>query len=70
VNEPKYAYRRDVLQHFRLIKRVGLQNALEILDKRWTCPECGGRIEFYTYVCADCDRSFLKELQNYEELEI
>ncbi len=67
-DEAKYAYRRDTLEHFRLIKRIGLQKALELLDKRWTCPACGGRIRFYSYVCDACGQSFLEEMQNYHEV--
>ena len=69
-DEAKYAYRRDTLEHFRLIKRVGLQKAIQFLDKRWSCPECGGRILFYAYTCSDCGRDCLEEFQNYRETKM
>ena len=69
-DEAKYAYRRDTLVHFRLIKRVGLQKALEFLNRRWTCPACGGRILFYEYTCFKCGRSYFNEIQDFHEAEI
>ena len=63
--DPKYAYRRDTLEHFHLFQRVGLKKALAILDQRWRCPECEGRIEFYEYTCRACGRNYLEQLQNY-----
>ena len=70
LNEAKYAYRHDTLEHFRLIQRVGLQKALEFLDTRWTCPECGGRILIYDYTCTNCGRGYLAEMQDYHEAKV
>lgn len=69
LDEASYAYRRDTLGHFRLIQRVGLQRALSILDDRWSCSNCGGRIQFYVYTCFHCGSNFLDELQNYNAEE-
>jgi len=68
--DPRYQYRRDTLDHHELINKEGLKKALEILDKRWTCPECGGRIQMYAYKCADCGRDCIDEMQGFNPLKL
>ena len=68
--ELKYQYRRDTLEHAELIRKEGLKKALEILDKRWTCSDCGGRIIMYEYKCFDCGRDYINEMQNFKPKKI
>ncbi|NHI93326.1 MAG: DUF3795 domain-containing protein [Candidatus Lokiarchaeota archaeon] len=65
-DDPRYTYRRDTLEHCKLFKKVGSKKAIEILDQRWRCSECGGRILMYHYSCFKCGRNYIEELQDYK----
>ncbi len=69
-DDPKYQYRRDTFGHHELINKEGLNKALEILDKRWACPECGGRIQMYFYKCSECGRDFIDEMQGFTSFKV
>ena len=68
-DDPKYQYRRDTLKHAKLFKKFGVIKAIEQLDERWKCSECGGRILMYHYVCFNCGRDCINELQDYKTAE-
>ena len=53
-NEKKYTYRHEIVSNLKQLERVGIKQWLRELDKKWTCPECGGRLLWYQYKCSDC----------------
>lgn len=60
-NDKKYSYRHEIPENFKLIETLGMEQGLKELDKRWQCPECGGRILFYAYTCSSCGQQFLEK---------
>ena len=69
-HDPRFQYRRDTLGHHELINELGLEKALEKLDERWKCPECGGRIQMYQYTCFECGRNCIDEMQGFKSFPV
>lgn len=65
--DKKYAYRFELTDNLQLIEKIGIEKGLKALEARWSCPECGGRIQFYHYICSDCGKDFLNKLPKMEE---
>lgn len=53
---PKFAYRHEIEDNFKKFRELGPEAYLAYQVQRWTCPECGGRVLFYEYVCRNCGK--------------
>lgn len=61
-DEKKYVYRYEIEENFQLIQDLGIKEGLKKLKERWCCPDCGGRIQFYHYTCAECGKEFIDNM--------
>jgi DNA-directed RNA polymerase subunit RPC12/RpoP len=53
-DDPRFAYRREAAGNLKRVQEVGADEWLREEDARWRCPDCGGRVVFWKYVCVDC----------------
>lgn len=54
--EPRYEYRREAPGNLVRVRDMGGGPWVEAQGRRWTCPDCGGRVVFYHYRCTRCGR--------------
>ena len=54
--DPKYKYRHEIPEIFERMKEIGIHNYLKFQKQRWSCPECGGMVHFYHYICSKCGK--------------
>jgi len=52
----KYVKRHDLntLKSAKRIKTTGIGKIMAQDKEKWTCPECGGVIQFQTKRCSEC----------------
>ncbi len=55
-DDARFEYRREAVDNLGRVQEVGAAMWLEEQDARWRCPDCGGRVVFWRYVCAECGR--------------
>lgn len=52
--DPRFQYRRDVLDNLQLLNELGPVGFLAAQREKFTCPLCNGRVVWYDYRCTDC----------------
>lgn len=52
--DARYRYRRDAANDSKIIINQGFWAWDNLQNKKWTCPNCGGRISFFSYQCQNC----------------
>lgn len=57
--EQKFAYRHEIIKNLEIIQDLGIEEGLKKLKEQWCCPDCGGRIIFYSYTCNECGKNFI-----------
>lgn len=59
--EDKYHYRHELIQTADKIRELSVDDYHQYQDKRWRCPDCGGIVCFYHYMCGQCGKQvFIK----------
>lgn len=53
----RFRYRHEIPEVFVKMRELGVEEYHEYQKKRWTCPDCGGRILFYHYECSKCGKN-------------
>jgi hypothetical protein len=56
--DPKYKYRHEIPTIILQQYDDDLSIFLERQKKRWQCPDCGGTIYFYHYICDTCGKKY------------
>jgi len=56
LGEKKYKYRHEIPDIFEKIKELGEDEYLKYQKQRWSCPFCGGTVNFYHYKCSRCGK--------------
>ena len=59
-NDKRYAYRHEIPENVQKFRTLGQAAFLIYQDQKWSCPECGGRVTFYDYLCQRCGYSVNK----------
>ena len=54
--EPACRYRHEIPENFATMKELGLDGYLARERRRWSCPDCGGRVHFFYYKCSKCGK--------------
>ena len=54
--DPRYRYRHELPDMVALFRRMERGDYLRFLEKRWSCPACGGVVHFYRYRCSRCGK--------------
>lgn len=57
--DARYRYRRDAVIDSKIIINQGLSAWDRLQNKKWTCPNCGGQISFFSYKCQKCHQIWL-----------
>ena len=65
--DKRYDYRWEIEENLQIIGDLGLEEGIKKLEERWRCPDCGGWIQFYHYICADCGKEFLGNMPKRKE---
>jgi hypothetical protein len=52
--DPKFLYRHEIPENFHALKILGTKAYIEYQRKRFTCPDCGGLVYWYHYICSNC----------------
>jgi len=55
----RFKYRHEIPEIFIKMRDMKIEDYLEYQKKRWTCPQCGGIINFYKYQCSKCGQKNL-----------
>jgi hypothetical protein len=54
--DPRFKYRHEILDNFKKLKELGIEDYLEYQRRKWACPSCGGLIYMYHYKCSQCGK--------------
>ncbi len=60
-DDARFGYRREAPDNLLRVEVVGVDAWLKEQDARWRCPDCHGRVVFWRYTCADCEREYFPE---------
>jgi hypothetical protein len=52
--DPRFTYRHELLENRKKLEELGPEAYLDYQAQKWSCPQCGGRVSFYTYTCKEC----------------
>lgn len=53
-NDPQYPYHSEVYDYMATIKQEGKEAWLKEMEKRWSCPSCSTRFDWWTQKCTKC----------------
>ncbi|MFZ7137927.1 MAG: DUF3795 domain-containing protein [archaeon] len=59
-NRYKSRYHMSLIENLQIIEKKGLEKLLELQQKKWECPDCGGIICCHNGICFDCGLEKLK----------
>ena len=51
---PRYTYRHELPELAKKFKKMKIEDYIQYQQKKWTCPSCGGIVQFYHYKCGQC----------------
>ena len=54
LGDPRFQYRHEVENNLVLLDELGQGAYIDQMEKRFTCPDCGGRVVWYHYHCTEC----------------
>jgi len=54
--DPKFRYRHEIPEIFKKMKEMSIEDYFEYQKQRWSCPSCGGIVNFYHYKCSKCGK--------------
>ncbi|HCS40250.1 MAG TPA: hypothetical protein DIW44_11795 [Anaerolineaceae bacterium] len=57
--EENFKYRHEIPEVFEKAIKMNIEDFLEYQKKRWSCPSCGGIINFYKYTCSECGKKVI-----------
>jgi len=48
-------WRMPTIENLREIQKLGLENWLEQMEKKWVCPKCGTKLHWFSFgICPKC----------------
>ncbi len=53
-DDPRYPYHVETGDHLRAIAEAGEAEWLRRMERKWTCPTCGARADWYARSCPRC----------------
>jgi len=54
--DQKFRYRHEIPEIFEKMKEMNIEGYFEYQKRRWSCPSCGGIVNFYHYKCSKCGK--------------
>jgi hypothetical protein len=53
-DDPRFPYHAEVGDHLRTIAEHGEAEWLRRMERKWTCPTCGAKADWYSRSCPRC----------------
>jgi hypothetical protein len=57
-------YRMSMIENLEFIRKNGIMGFLEIEERKWKCPDCGGVISCHNGICFSCGLEILRTKKN------
>ena len=58
MGDSRFKYRHEVIENFKKLAELGIEQFIEYQNTKWLCSSCNGRIQWYYYKCNQCGKEY------------